>query len=179
MKNNLPGILVGIAIGLFIAWLLGMFSPASPPATESAAKTADVPAAPAQPAAPTPAAAIKTAAAPAVAAPASPPVKASQPATAALQAAGDQAAFDKVRKQSEIKAMTNNLRMLSTASEQYMLDKGVTAAGYYDLVGTGTDNYIRAINPVMGEDYSGFYLTQHDTQVMIVAPDGTTVTFNL
>jgi hypothetical protein len=65
------------------------------------------------------------------------------------------------------------------AAQQYMLDKGVTSASYYDLVGTGTDDYLRSINPVMGEDYTGFIINQADTQVLVVAPDGTTVTYNL
>jgi hypothetical protein len=60
-----------------------------------------------------------------------------------------------------------------------MLDKGVTAAGYYDLVGAGTDSYIRTITSIAGEDYTGLYISQTDTEVMVSMPDGTTVTFDM
>src|SRR6266851_5449369 len=73
-------------------------------------------------------------------------------------------AFNKVRLQSRIKAVTNNLRQLASAAQQYMLDKGVTQAAYTDLVGTATDAYIRSISPVAGEDYStGFSVAQTTT----------------
>lgn len=175
MKKNLPGIFIGILLGLFIAWLAGMFNPFPPlPAPAPAAKVAEAakPAAPVAVQAPAPPAAV---AAP-VAARAK--VAATSPEGMAVNAAAAQAAFDKVRQQSRIKAMTNNLRQLSTAAQQYMLDKGVTSAGYYDLVGNGTDNYIRNVSSVMGEDYTGIYINQSDTQIMVVTPDGTTVTYD-
>jgi len=179
MKINLPSVFLGILLGLFLAWLIGMFSPSSPTTAEPTTKIADA-TAPVQPVVVAPATAVKTTVTSPVAAPTTPAAPASQSAAAAaLQAQMNQAAFDKVRQQSRIKAMTNNLRQLSSASQQYMLDKGVTAASYFDLVGTGTDNYIRNVAPVMGEDYSGFYMTQHDTQTTIIAPDGTTAVFNL
>ena len=77
------------------------------------------------------------------------------------------------------KTVTNNLRMLATASEQYMLDRGVTQAAYYDIVGTTTDSYIRSIEPAGNEHYEDFILYQTQTQVTQVAPDGSIVTYNL
>jgi len=88
-------------------------------------------------------------------------------------------AFSKVRQQSRIKAVTNNLRQIATASSQYMLDKGVTQAGYTDLVGTDTDNYIRSVSPVAGEDYTGITVIQSQTQVSITATSFGTVTYNI
>ncbi len=87
--------------------------------------------------------------------------------------------YEKVRKQAQSKAMINNLRILASSAQMYMLDKGVTKAAYTDLVGTGTDYYVRSIAPVMGEDYTGIVVHQTDTQVKLVAPDGTPVVFNL
>ncbi|HVU37784.1 MAG TPA: hypothetical protein VHC95_05575, partial [Opitutales bacterium] len=84
----------------------------------------------------------------------------------------------KVRQQSRIKAVTNNLRQLSTAAQQYFLDKGVTQAAYTDLVGTGTDNYIRNVSPVAGEDYSTITVAQSATQLSISNTSFGTVTFN-
>ncbi len=88
-------------------------------------------------------------------------------------------AFSKVRQQSRIKAVTNNLRQLGTAASQYMLDKGVTEAQYTDLVGTGTDNYVRTVSPVAGEDYTTVIVDQTTTQVAITATSFGTVTYNM
>jgi type IV pilus assembly protein PilA len=84
-----------------------------------------------------------------------------------------------VRQQSRTKAVTNNLRQLAAAGEQYMLDKGVTQAGYTDLVGTLTDSYIRSITQVAGEDYSTILIQQGTTQVSVTSPAFGTVTYNL
>jgi type IV pilus assembly protein PilA len=92
-------------------------------------------------------------------------------------------AFNKVRAQSRQKAVTNNLRQLAAAGQQYMLDKGVTQAAYTDLVGTATDNYIRSITPVADElpSYQAFTVAQGTTQVSITSTSGAfpTVTYNL
>ena len=87
--------------------------------------------------------------------------------------------FNKVRQQSRTKTVTNNLRQLAAAGAQYMLDKGVTQAGYTDLVGTATDNYVRSVSPVAGEDYTAFLVQQGTTQVSISSPTFGTVTYNL
>jgi type IV pilus assembly protein PilA len=88
-------------------------------------------------------------------------------------------AFTKVRAQSQTKAITNNLRQLASAGQQYMLDKGVTQAGYRDLVGNGTDKYIRSISPVAGENYQDMTIYQTTTQISTRTADGTVVTYNL
>jgi len=87
--------------------------------------------------------------------------------------------FAMVRQNSRTKAVLNNLRQLATASSQYMLDKGTTQAGYTDLVGTGTDNYVRTVSPVAGEDYTTFTVVQSQTQISITATAFGTVTYNL
>jgi type IV pilus assembly protein PilA len=86
-------------------------------------------------------------------------------------------AFAKVRATSRSKAVLNNLRQLVSNGNTYMLDKGVTTCGYTDLVGTGTDNYIHAITPVAGEDYSGISLVESQTQVTLSATAFGTITF--
>jgi type IV pilus assembly protein PilA len=88
-------------------------------------------------------------------------------------------AFNKVRLQSRIKAVTNNLRQVASAGQQYMLDKGVTSCGETDLVGTNTDNYIRSISPVSGEDYTTITIAQTTTQISISNAGFDTVTYNL
>ena len=87
-------------------------------------------------------------------------------------------AFSKVRQQSRLKAVTNNLRQVSTAAQQYFLDKGVTTDAYTDLVGTGTDNYVRNISPVAGEDYTALVVNQTSTQISISSVSFGTVTYS-
>ena len=177
-QKNVSAIVAGIILGLLAAWLLGLFNhPAEPAAQPAMAKP------PANPFISTQITTIN--AHMAVATPLLPPVPASQSTpltpTAPGSAATDAqlASMDQLRQQSRVKAMRNNLRQLATAASQYMLDKGVRSASYYDIVGDGTDSYIRSVTPVMGEDYTGIFVSQTDTEVMVVAPDGTTVTYDM
>ncbi len=63
-------------------------------------------------------------------------------------------AFQKVRASSQDKAVLNNLRQLSSAADQYFLEKGVTSVNSTDLVGTNTTQYIKQIQTVAGETYT-------------------------
>ena len=61
-------------------------------------------------------------------------------------------AFQKVRTTSQSKAITNNLRQLASAAQQYFLETGNSSASTYtDLVGSA--NYINTIEAVAGETY--------------------------
>ncbi len=77
------------------------------------------------------------------------------------------------------RTVLNNLRLIATASAQYMLDKGVTYASYRDLVGIGTDHYLRSISPVAGEDYTHLTVVQTQTQISISSAAFGLVTYNL
>ncbi len=87
--------------------------------------------------------------------------------------------FGVVRQQSRMKAVTNNLRQIATAASQYMLNNGLTQAAYTDLIGTSTDDYVRSISPVAGEDYSSITVVQTATQVSITAITFGTATYNM
>ena len=63
-------------------------------------------------------------------------------------------AFQKVRASSQDKAVTNNLRQLSAAADQYFLEKGVSSVASVDLVGTNSTQYIKNVAPVAAETYS-------------------------
>ena len=63
-------------------------------------------------------------------------------------------AFQKVRASSQDKAVTNNLRQLSAAADQYFLERGVSSVNSADLVGTNSSQYIKNVTPVAGETYS-------------------------
>ncbi len=63
-------------------------------------------------------------------------------------------AFQKVRASSQDKAVLNNLRQLSSAADQYFLEKGVTSVATSVLVGTDTTQYLKPIQLVAGESYT-------------------------
>jgi type IV pilus assembly protein PilA len=88
-------------------------------------------------------------------------------------------AFAKVRQQSRVKAVLNNLRQLASASQEYMLEKGATQAGYTDLVGTSTDNYIHSITPIVGESYTSITFAPTTTQISVSNTALGTVSYNL
>jgi type IV pilus assembly protein PilA len=64
-------------------------------------------------------------------------------------------AFQKVRTNSQDKAVLNNARQLSAASDQYYLENGVSTVTLSDLIGPTT--YVKSLNSVALEVYpSGF-----------------------
>ena len=64
-------------------------------------------------------------------------------------------AFQKVRTNSQDKAVLNNARQLSAASDQYYLENGVSTVVITDLIGPTT--YVKALNSVAKEVYpAGF-----------------------
>lgn len=63
-------------------------------------------------------------------------------------------AFQKVRQNSQDKAVMNNLRQLASAANQYFLEHGVISVAYEDIVGTSAEHYLRDFKPVAGEIYN-------------------------
>ena len=89
-------------------------------------------------------------------------------------------AFNKVRAQSRQKAVINNLRQLSSAAQNYMLENGVSQVAYSSIVGTDTSMALRPIAAVAGEDYSTTFATIGSaTQLSITSAALGTVTYNL
>lgn len=64
-------------------------------------------------------------------------------------------AFQKVRASSQDKAVLNNLRQLGAAADQYFLEKGASAVARTVLVGTESTQYIKNIQTVASETYTG------------------------
>jgi type IV pilus assembly protein PilA len=60
-------------------------------------------------------------------------------------------AFQKVRSNSQDKAVLNNARQLSAASDQYYLENGVSTVVISDLL--GPTSYIKSLNSVANETY--------------------------
>lgn len=80
------------------------------------------------------------------------------PLTVGVMAAMAIPAFQKVRTTTQEKAVTNNLRQLAAAADQYYLEHGVANTSFDQLV--GPDRYIKRINPVAGENYRGITFRQ-------------------
>ena len=60
-------------------------------------------------------------------------------------------AFQKVRQASQDKAVLNNARQLSAASDQYYLEYGGSSVSPANLI--GATNYVKALNTVASETY--------------------------
>ena len=88
-------------------------------------------------------------------------------------------AFAKVRQQSRLKAVTNNLRQIANAAQSYMMEKSTTQAAYTDIVGTGTDNYLHAVNPVVDEVYTGIVVVNGASQVTLSSTSLGSITYTL
>ena len=64
-------------------------------------------------------------------------------------------AFQKVRVSSQDKAVTNNMRQLGAAADQYFLENGVSTAQLTSLVGSSA--YVKALSTVANEAYPTDY----------------------
>src|SRR5579864_5633765 len=84
-------------------------------------------------------------------------------------------AFQKVRLSSQDKAVLNNARQLSAASDQYYLENGVSTVASTDLV--GATNYVKAVNTVAGELYPADF-TQGVTITISGVAGARTVTYS-
>lgn len=83
-------------------------------------------------------------------------------------------AFQKVRQSSQDKAVLNNARQLSAASDQYFLENGVSTVASSNLV--GSDKYVKALNTVANETYPTAF-TQGTTITISAIAGVRTVTY--
>lgn len=83
-------------------------------------------------------------------------------------------AFQKVRQSSQDKAVLNNVRQLSAASDQYFLENGVSTVAQTSLVGAA--NYVKALNTVAAEIYPTSF-TQGETITVSSIAGVRTVTY--
>ncbi len=84
-------------------------------------------------------------------------------------------AFQKVRTASQDKAVLNNARQLSAASDQYYLENGVSTVTLSDLL--GPTSYIKALNTVALETYPS-YFTQGTTITIQSVAGSRTITYS-
>jgi type IV pilus assembly protein PilA len=88
-------------------------------------------------------------------------------------------AFNKVRYTSRYKTIVNNLRQISAAAQQYMLEQGQSSVAETYLEGTASYNYVRPIAAANGETYNGITISSTTSQISTTESDTTVVTFNM
>jgi type IV pilus assembly protein PilA len=88
-------------------------------------------------------------------------------------------AFNRVRYAARRKTITNNLRIIGSAAQQYLLEQGAALVNESQLEGPNSYNYFRPIPKVNAETYSGLVITSTTTQLSTTEGDGTVVTFNM
>lgn len=78
-------------------------------------------------------------------------------------------AFNKVRSQSREKTIINNLRQISSAGQQYILNEGVVAVAMSDLVTAGYLNNVP--KSVAGEDYAAITVSSDGNSISVTTND--------
>ena len=97
------------------------------------------------------------------------------PISVGLLAAMAIPAFQKVRTESQQKAIQNNLRQFSSAAQQYMLETSKEVVTYDDIVGPEPEKYIKQLNPVAGENYRDLVVHANDQSISVRTADGRVV----
>ncbi|MBC2595120.1 prepilin-type N-terminal cleavage/methylation domain-containing protein [Ruficoccus amylovorans] len=82
-------------------------------------------------------------------------------------------AFNKVREESRMKTITNNLRQVAGAGQRYILENGVETVEYGDLVAT----YFATIKTVAGEDYTALVVRESGGVLTVEMNNGSLVPF--
>ena len=81
--------------------------------------------------------------------------------------------FGKVRQNARVKTVTNNLRQVASAGQQYLLEFGVASASYSSFPPT----YFSTIKPVAGEVYTSLVINDSGGTLTVTMSNGSTVTF--
>jgi type IV pilus assembly protein PilA len=98
------------------------------------------------------------------------------PVTIGFLAAMAIPAFQKVRANSQEKAINNNLRQFSAAAQQYMLENAKNVVTYKDIV--GPEKYISELRPVAGEDYKSLVVHEGDGSISVRTAAGKVIEFS-
>ena len=83
-------------------------------------------------------------------------------------------AFQKVRQNSQTKAITNNLRQVAHAGAQYILEEGVTAVSGAQLI---ANDYLNDIQGVGAEDYTTLSVSADGGELSLSTPSNEVVTY--
>ncbi len=75
-------------------------------------------------------------------------------------------AFNKVRREADTRAITENLQKMAMVGQAYLDEHGVTKVGYTELV---RDVKLDPMLPVAGEDYKSVWIVQGATKLETTA----------
>lgn len=95
-------------------------------------------------------------------------------AVAGIGAAVAVPAFGKVRAQAKETAVMNNLRMIASAGQRYILETGESQVSYGELIEAG---YFMDLEPVAGEDYTGLTIELETSEISVELSTGEIVTY--
>jgi len=84
-------------------------------------------------------------------------------------------AFQKVRTTSQEKAITNNLRQIASAADQYMLEEGATEVHIDQLI--GPEKYISQLDSIAGESYDDIVITADTEELSVELPNGSVISY--
>jgi len=84
-------------------------------------------------------------------------------------------AFQKVRENSQSKAILNNLRQVASAGQQYLLEEGATVVTGASLI---TAEYLNTINALGTEDYTLLSVSSDGGTLSLLTPGGETVIYS-
>lgn len=79
--------------------------------------------------------------------------------------------WQKVRLDSQNKTISNNLRQLSAAAQQYFLEAGQDSVASASLIGSASENYIKNLATVRGEVYPAT-IAMVETQITATSAAG-------
>ena len=78
-------------------------------------------------------------------------------------------AFNRVRSTAQRNSVTNNLRQVANAADQYFIQNGVTQVQITSLI--GSTSFIKTLQPVAKEDYTSLgTIEQGFTQLTVTVP---------
>lgn len=79
----------------------------------------------------------------------------------------------------DARAIESNLRHLSDAANQFMLQHGKQEARFDDLVGDKATHFIRQVKAVNGESYEALVFTAGTKSVSVSTKDGREITYRI
>lgn len=85
--------------------------------------------------------------------------------------------FHRVRTSSQESAVYCNLGALAAAADQYWLENGSAAEIRYDDL-VGPKNYVKAVNPIVGEDYRPNFPLRMGDHLGVKLPNGSRVVYD-
>lgn len=83
-------------------------------------------------------------------------------------------AFNKVRTESREQTITNNLRVVASAGQRYILENGVAEVSFEQLA---QEDYLPRLQPINGESYDDLVVREEGGILEVTTASGETVSY--